>query len=266
MVKPRAYIGDFTIRCGSILSTRGRLLPLRQSAPPRPKYCTPDGKPVTQVYRDEAGGLWSIDQLGRATADKDGNLTLINTEAVEQAKTSDLTLNTLNLTVHKADEVDGQIFPEKSNAYVFDPTIKVNRKIINDPDNVEAHDFLNFLVNDSGFAFMGKCNFNNYEGLYKLSSYKGHILVQKYLFPHEMNEYDQLAVTVDRADKAKLLKIMDVVAQPFDPESYENVVTQRLQEAMETPYDPQHVTEERPTQSPGLDLDAVLEAALAEFA
>ena len=116
MSKPRSYVSNFTIHFGPATTT-GRLLPIRMpDKSPKLHYCTQEGEPVKQCYIDENGKTYFIDELGRATMDDDGNLVQVNSDAIQDAKTSDLPLNVINLTAHSSEEIE-QLLKEAQNDF-----------------------------------------------------------------------------------------------------------------------------------------------------
>lgn len=263
MNKVRSYASEFTMRFGPA-TTRGRLLPIRMAdKTPKIHLCTPDGQPVRQCYVDDAGKIFYKEDLGRAVLDDDGNLIQVNAEAVEEAKQSSLPLNTLNLTAHSLDDVDQYLFPSNNNAYIFEPVIKNGKKIVDDPANVQWHDFLNTLVRDSGFGFVGLCNLRNFEGLFRLSHYQGYIVVQKQLYPENLNQFEHIHPNLPKADKAKALSVVRAMVAPFDPLAYENALIQRLADATEVDYDPTSITVSSPaSDTPAFSISDALDAFL----
>ena len=264
MAKPRAYIGSFSLRMGPIV-TRGRLVPIRKSdQKPKLNLITTEGLPVRQCYIDANGKTYLKEELGRAKPDDDGNLIPVDADAVEDAKKSHLVLNTLDLGVYPSEDIADYLFPDKSNGYIFEPIIKnSSNKVIDDPVNEKWHDVLNVLVRDSKMAFIGRCNFNNYEGMYRLSLYKGRIVVQKQLYPEEVNEIEGIFPKLTRVEKAKALKIAEAMRKEFDPNEYENDITQRLLEVTSVDFDPGNIIQ--PKRTLELDLESALDAALADF-
>lgn len=263
MAKPRAYVSNFTMHFGPATTT-GRLLPIRlPDSAPKLHYCTPEGQPVKQCYIDADGKTYFTDELGRATMDEDGILHPVNTEAVEAAKTSDLPLNILNLTAHNADEIERFMFPSNNNAYIFEPVIKnSSNKIIDDPVNVQWHDFLNVLVRDSDAEFVGMCNLRNFEGLFRLSHYQGYIVIQKMLYPENLNQYEPIRPELDATVREKALNVVRAMVQPFDPENYQNAVARRLTEAASEDFDPATLPE-RSNDAATIDMASALDSFLS---
>jgi len=226
---PKAYCSDFTMRLGPATTT-GRLVSLRASKPKEAelKYCTPDAKPVRQVYIDENGKIYDREDLGRARI-VDGELEPVPIEDVVKAKESKLPLNTLNLTVHSVDAISQYIFPSDNNAYVFQPIIKKGKKIIDDPINLKWHDFINAVLQENrDIALIGECNLQSYEGLFRLSLYQGHIIVQKQLYPENLNQFDFATPGLAPELRETAVKASRKLLESFEPSSYKDVVVERL--------------------------------------
>jgi non-homologous end joining protein Ku len=264
MTKPKAYVGSFTIHFGPATTT-GRLLPVRTpDKSPKLHYCTPDGEPVKQCYIDSNDKTYFHDELGRATMDEDGNLTQIDKDAINQAKESDLPLNILNVTAHSHDDIEKFLFPSNNNAYIFDPVIKNGKNIIDDPVNLQWHNFLNVLVRDSGAVFVGKCNLRNHEGLFQLSHYQGYITIQKMLYPEDLNQYEPMHPELDAVVRDKALAVVRNLIQPFDPAEYNNTIAQKLAEAADQEFDGTSLpTTERKSQPAEINLSDVLDSFLS---
>lgn len=268
MAKPRAYVGSFTLRLGN-LTTQGRLLPVRQKIRSQYVLCTPgeDPQPVRRCYVDPTEKVWWEGDLGRAEKDADGNLFPVDPEQVAGAKVSDLPLNYLNLTAHPVEDVDNSLFPADSNAYVFDPVIKNSSgKVVDNPVNKALHDLFNVLVRDHPeLAFVGRCNLNNYEGVYRIKLHMGYMTLQKQLHPEEINQYEFMdRPTVKATDRAKGEKILSSLIAPYNDATYADTVATRLAEISSEDFDPQAALE-RVNAPVEIDLDSILDAALADF-
>jgi non-homologous end joining protein Ku len=263
MSKPRAYVSTFTIHFGPATAT-GRLLPVRASdKTPKIHYCNPDGEPVKQCYIDAAGKTYFHDELGRATMDDDGNLTPIDKDAVDQAKTSELPLNVLNITAHNSEDVEKFLFPSNNNAYIFDPVIKNGKNVIDDPVNQQWHDFLNVIVRDSGAVFVGRCNLRNHEGLFKLSHYQGYLTIQKMLYPEDLNQYEPMHPELDAVVRDKALAVVRNLVQPFDPSDYSNVIAERLIQVADQEFDISQLDTPVKREPATIDLSNALDSFLS---
>ena len=254
MSKPRAYVSDFSMHFGPI-TTRGRLMPIRvPDKAPKLHYCTPEGLAVKQCYIDDNGKTFAKEELGRAVIDDDGNVTPVNAEAIEEAKTSQLPLNTLSVTTHSIEDIEQYLFPSNNNAYIFEPVIKVNNKIKDDPVNSQWHEWLNYMVrNTEDVAFIGMCNLRNFEGLFRLSHYQGYLVVQKQLYPESLHQYDALDIQLDEPSAKKAVSLASAMVKPFNPEDYANSVAERLAVVTSEEFDPSTM------------MDAIAAPTVAEF-
>jgi hypothetical protein len=226
---------------------------------------TPEGLPVNIVYRDANEKIWTKPELGRGKEDEDGNLIPVDLTAVEEAKKSALVANVIDLNVHPREDVDDFLFPDKSNAYVFLPVIRnSSNKVIDDPVNDKWYEVLNNLVRDPKLAFIGRCNLSGHEGMFRLSIYRGHVVLQKQLFPEEVNEFEVISPKISRVEKAKVAKLAEALVKPFNPEDYPNEITQRVAEATSADFDPAKL-KARIDADREVDVTSALDAALAEF-
>lgn len=219
----KAYVDTFTIELGPA-STKGTLVGVRGSGTSKPtfKYVSPSGDPVKQVYRDEAGNVFDVGDLSKATVTDDKELKVVDEEALAAAKKSPLPKDVMTLTVHQAADVEDHMFPSASNAYVFYPDLT-------NPSNKGWYDFILTAVQDRRIAFMATVNLRNYEGLYRLTSWRGHLVIQKMSYPEELNSHDTVEVKLSVADRKKALAMIDSLAVPFDIDTYRDATVARLQ-------------------------------------
>jgi len=217
------------MRLGS-LTTTGKLTSLRATKPAEAvlAYCTAEAKPVHQVYMDDDGKIYHKEDLGRARV-VDGVLEPVPLESVVEAKASSLPLNTLNLTVHKVVDIQEHIFPSANSAYVFQPVIKHGKKIIDDPVNVQYHDAIKAILTENpDIALVGVCNLQNYEGLFRLSLYKSFIIVQKQLYPENLNQFDFETPGLESKPRQAAVKLSHKLVESFEPSQYKDTITSRL--------------------------------------
>ena len=264
---PRAYVGDFTIRCGA-LSVRGRLLPLtRTDKAPKFSLCTPTDppEPVMERYVTADDTIYREADLGRCMKDKQGVIEkVIDPFAVSGAKASVFNPNQLELTIHPADEVEDWVVSSKSSAvYIFESVIKnTSHNVVPDETNDKYHDILNHMVRSKKHVFIGMCNLNNYEGLFILFVYKGKLAVRQILYPEQIHQYhQQYTPTLTRNDKAVAKKMLEGLTTPFDPESYPDLQTQRLHVVAAQDYEPGKTPAKAAAPSP-VDVAAILAESL----
>lgn len=225
--KFKSHVSNMTLRLGPITSN-GRLVAIRKTAPSAPKFkmVTPDALPVQQRYLEpESGKLYETKDLARAIV-IDGETKVVDAAAAKEAKaTTNLPKNVLSLVAHDASDVDGKTFPSDKNAYIFIPDE-------NDPANVQYAELLLAMLDGSGKALVGLASIRNVEGMYRISTWRGHLVVQQQLYPEEINDHEPTHSTNMLADKA--IKVIDKLTIPFDPELYRDNSAENISEFMAT--------------------------------
>lgn len=226
----KAYCSNLTVRFGTV-SITGALYPIKNtSRKPEYKLYTPDKQPTEQVYRSLDGEVWYKQNLVRGIKNEDGEIELINQHEVAEAKESSLPLNTLTLTAHPKDDVDEFVFPSENQAYIFKPLIKKGKKIIADPVNDQWYDFLNALVRENHISFLGMCNLQHHEGLFRLGMYQGWITVQKQLYPEELHQHGTYVPSITGDERKKAVQVTNKAIKRFNHNDYMDTITQRLLE------------------------------------
>lgn len=228
--KFKTYISDFTIRFDP-LSIQGKMIGVRKSDSETKvafKLVSPEGNPVEQFYRDtETKELFSNDQCSRM-AESGDEVVILDKATVDALKATPLPGNVVSLSVHPSEDVNKTIFTDKSNGYIFVPHTK-------DPKNVKIAKALTAAINASpDKAFLGVCNFHGYEGLFRATIWRGHLVFQKQSYPGDINDHEIQDLTMD--NEAKVFKsFFDKKLEPFDAETYRNVNTKRLRDALADP-------------------------------
>lgn len=231
----RKHVSNFTCRLGPIAST-GYLVGVRMSkakdpeAAPKTHYVTPDGKPVQQRYVDAEGNQYEQKQLSRGTIGEDKSVKVVDTEALAEAKKSELAPNVLDLTVHPAEARD-QMFPDEANGYVWVPNADEKK-------NVDFYDTILAVVRHSDKVLLGLCNLKGHEGLYTLTEWRGYIVIQKVLYPASLNAHEVRQSALPGAARRAVLSIVDSMVQDYDPEVYRNQITARSAEVVEAAVEP----------------------------
>jgi non-homologous end joining protein Ku len=224
------YVSNFTIRLNAITTT-GALYAVQASEAAVAKAkgqnaevvsCTPDGKPVVQVYvpkDDPAGGtVLYKNQLEKATKNPETDeLVMIGKDNLEAAKESLLPKNVLNLTVHEPDELDGQNWHSNHKAYVFFPDMK-------DDANVQWYNLLRELVAESGKAFCGQAVIKvSNEAFYRLRIWRNNIVIERQVPPEEINEIPEgHEGSIKDTTFQKAVTAVEKMVEPFDPDKYAN--------------------------------------------
>lgn len=234
MSTPRAYVGAFTISLGLIQVT-GKLLPViipnrtRQNSFRR---VLPDRKEptlVSQVYiaADETvenfSALYQQGDLLQAKEMEDGTLRFVDPEDVKEARTSGLPLNLAEIKVFRASDVEGRIWSDPDGgAYVFAPQA--------------TNDHYSALVAaiDSGeHVFLGVANIRNSESFFRLRTWAGHLVVEKILWPDEVNEFEPVEVTSSSRLAGAITEMVRGLEEDFDPEAFQSSTKAKLIELAE---------------------------------
>lgn len=237
---PHTHAGRFILRLGN-LTTQGRLLSLRTSQGDKETkftLATPEGKPVHQQYVDDEGRSYAFDELERTMVSGD-TTKLVTKEAIAEAKKSNLPPNSMRLTVHEADQVAGQIFPAANNAYVFEVGRRAGdrKPFLHDEPEWEKHGALiAAALKDTTKVFLGIANISSSEGLYRLSLHGGLMIVQRQLYPENLNRFDidyEAIAKVPSKSKTNIKAMIQNMVTPFDPEEYRSTLEDRLAQISE---------------------------------
>lgn len=226
---PRAYVGAFTLSLG-LLNVTGKLFPVVISNRTRVnafKRVCPDREvpvPVAQRYiaTDEADTdnptIYAPAELRMAKELDDGTLAFVDEAEIEAARTSDLPLNVAEVSVHPARDVDGRIWSDPNGgAYVFQPTT-----------TNEHYAALVEAVGSDEHVFLGVANIRNTESFFRLRAWNGHLVVEKILWPEEVNEYEPVEVTTNSKLAAAITEMVRGLEEDFDPESYTSTTREKL--------------------------------------
>jgi hypothetical protein len=267
--KPTTYVASLTMHLGPA-TVRGRLKPIKRSADSgegsgETKYCSPAGQRVEQVYRDAEGNCYYQNQLGRATVDDNGVYHMVDPNALADAKASALPVNILNLTVHYKRDTERWMWPSNHASYIFEPVIIENKKVVEDPTNMEWYTFIHEAISNPEFDIVALANIHNSQGLFKLLHYKGYIAVQRQLYPEDLwQDYEELEVKVDDRTKELAKAVTHKLAAPFETDAYKNDILERVKQVTAEDYDPETNPVAIPAAPKGIDLAAQLEAFLAQ--
>lgn len=219
---PRTYVSDFEIKVGPI-NALGKLVKVTKTGVDEYKefvsVCPTCPEPVKPEQRyicpNDATHSHPMRDLRKAK-DIDGDLKFVEKDEIDAARASDLPVNVLRLTVHPKDEVWNKLW-DSDNAYVFIPR-----------NADEWFALLLRLVETTDKAFIGMCNLRNHEGLFRLDVWQGHIVVQKVVWPDEINEFDALPIQADDTLFEAAIAMIEKVEQPFDPTNYKSQVKDKL--------------------------------------
>lgn len=228
--KMKSYVSDFTISLGA-LSWSGSLVGVRDTDQgPKFKLISPDGNSVKQYYLDEITQKYFLPgELHKSFIQGDEQTTMTQ-DVVKAIGESEKPKNILPVTVHSAAEVDEYLYPADSNGYVFVPNIKV-------PELQRIFNALLVVLDTENKTLVGICNLQNHEGLFRLSVWRGQLVLQKQCYPADIREHTIDVITIvdtkDEtwtpyhvlgADVAAVTKMFTKQSQPFDPETYKNEI------------------------------------------
>ena len=254
----RAYVGQLTVHFGPATTT-GSLLPVQgPDRSPDIKLCTPDGRPVKQVYKDDNGTFYEWDALGRAVVDEDGNYEMIDLDVLKAAKESTLPKNVMSVSAHPTDEVTAHLHPSDHKSYILTPVIKGDKnKVKPDPINDKWYDFITTVVRDAeGITFLSLANVRGHEGLYRFGIYQGHLMLQRMLWPEDLNQFEQIRPELKPTEHEKALRIAAKMVEHFDPASYSDRTPERVKIALASGAAPEIAEPELDS----FDLEAALDA------
>lgn len=215
---PKTYTKDFVLRVG-LLSVTGILVSIKRRGSAHEdgfRLCSPTGQPVEQRYVDPSGVVYKQGDLGRAKI-VDKKYVLVDKDEIDKAKQSDLQKNVINLTVHPITEVCDVIWHD-DNAYTFIP------------DQVdEYYGTLFAVLSSKKYAFLGVCNLQGHEGLFRVSVWGGGIRIEKMVYPAEVGVIELPVVKINKilSDLAK--DLAETLAKPFEAETYVNATKEKIQ-------------------------------------
>lgn len=261
------YVSSLTIRLGPIV-TQGKLIsvqkPKSKQSKPQFHYITPEGSRVNRTFVDpETGTLYTEDELlkeetlSHAEIETGVEAAVVTQDQIDAQKGSVLPKNVVNLTVHDSEDVDESLFPGQTNAYVFIPDSQ-------DPANEQWYAMLLSLVQDTDKAFVAVANIKNFEGIYRLGFWRGNLIIQKQVFPEDINPHEPAAVKFPVDDKAlnKGRVIVAKMTKPFDFETYRNTEGEALRNLVEGVKVGEVETGQvvKAATASELDLDSILDA------
>lgn len=264
--KMTTYVSNLTLRLGPIVSN-GKLVsvqkPKSKQSKPVFHFVTPTGDAVRRAYVDETGTQWNEEDLLKEQvlthAEKETGVeaAVLTQDQINEQKGSILPKDIVNLTVHDKAEVEKYLFPGQTNAYVFIPDSK-------DPANEQWYAMLLRLIDESGKAFVATANIKNFEGIFRLSTWRGNLIVQKQVFPEDLNPHadPELRYPCDEKALAKGKVVVDKLTKPFDFETYRNTEGEALRNLVENVKAGTVETgvAVKSAASAELDLDSILDA------
>lgn len=221
--KFRTYVSAFTVHVGPA-TLRGSLVSVQAPADKEAKtrYVAPgSGNPVKQKYQDVVtNDLYDVSELDKAIDE-----TIVDKDALAEAKKGVLPKDIAQISVHLTKDVGTTLFPAPNNAYVLVPDKT-------DPTNAVWYDVLAEAIKDPDFTYITLCNVRNSEGIYQLISWRGYIVLQRMLFPDRVNDHDIYETDLD-PQALKLVPMIAGLVEEFDPEAYQDTQRERVQMVVE---------------------------------
>lgn len=265
--KLKSYTNSFTIHIGP-LSMRGRLVSV-QSPVTRGKgngsykTCSPNKQPVSQAWTDPEGGVWKTGDLLRYMEGEDGEMIIVDQEAIKLAKASQLPKNLMVASVHKLTDMD-ELWPSSDkNSYVFEPDAA-------DPRNVQLAEVFTRALASGKHGVISQINLQNHEGLFRLIVWRGRLVLQPQIYTDKINPHDQHDFRVDAKATQKVQDLLGRLETEFEASYYKDNTVDRIiaaEAASAGTADGKALAKKAKAKvpEPQEDLLAVLDSALGEM-
>lgn len=256
---------NVTISLGPLMQMQGDFYPIKRSGADKeegfklacPNSTDADVHGVSQTYVcDQHGTIGTSGDCGKMRETTKGAFVLVDADEVAAAKASELDKGVLALVPHRIDEVEPFTYP-LGNSYAFIPSAKnqlhaVLLSILTDPD--------------AEFALMGEMAMSRGgTKLVRLRAWNGNIVVTELLRPEDVNGITTDTATVDPKHTTMALKLIETLAEPFDPANYASKTRQRIAELVAAKTGgaaPTAATPSTPKRSPEQDFEALLAASV----
>ena len=218
------------------------------------KLCTPDGKPVHQVYQDDDGNTFeSKDELERAKV-VDGEYELVNKELLEDARVSPMDKNLVVCSIHKLEDVEDISWPTKKSSYVFYPT---ESNVV----NVKTAKLIVPIVKN--YAVMTQANINGHEGLYRLDTYKNRLVLVPQVYSDHFNPHEEDPEVLEPETIQGALELAEKLVEPPDAEEYRDQHLNRLRLAEAAALGHEDIEVLLAQRRKVIDFDSILASALS---
>lgn len=237
-MKTRSYVKHFDMSINGKLATRGSLYSVRAT---KQSYtmCTPEMKRVRQIYIDEGGQIWEHADLIRGIDLGDGgDLVPIGTSPVEtvteirKAKTSALPLNKIEFDVYPSEDVERYTYPSKNQGYLF--KVAADTKDGGGLQYLQNYKAMLALLKVPGVALLGKSNVQHQESLVRASLFRGNIVVQSYMYPEDINDFDDLEVYEGLGSlEEKMRKVAPQLMKPFNPDEFQDIIAKNQRDLIQ---------------------------------
>jgi len=242
-VKPkmRTRVSEFTISLGPLQWVGSLIGVCSDSKKPRFTFISPNGNAVIQQYYcEEEKKHYLPNELHKQIVQGEEE-TNLSQEEIKIIKASDRPNNVLALSVHPAADIDRILYPADAKAYVFSPNVKV-------PELRRIFNAMVKILEEGNVALLGVCNLAGNEGLFRLTVWRGNLVLQKQTYPEDIKEHDVVEiVAVDEADETwsdnhVLTKDIEAVrimltkqVADFDVNSYNDAISAKVYKALENP-------------------------------
>lgn len=251
----KSFASTFTLSLG-LMNVVGTLYPPKKSNSGKEekfKLACPECETATgvkQSYNCEHGhGPFANGDCGHMKELDDGTLVRVSTSELEAARTSDLNPNSLNLTVHKRDEMAGQLV-RTGNSYVFR---------VEPPMGLPYRVLLDGIKSQPNFVFVGEVNIRKQDKFMEVSvGMNDQLIVSELAWPEDLATFKPDEYDVPPALLAQFVAITEASETEFHAENYRKESRARLAalgESGETPV-------AKPKKDITQDLMSVLEASL----
>jgi non-homologous end joining protein Ku len=256
----RAAASDVAIGLGLIRTTVD-VVPARRSDGEAkfklicPHCTTPTRGAQTYICTHDEDHQFTSDEADRAI-EVDKVLKRVTTDEIAAIKETDLPPGEINFTPVPAAEIEAATLPSGA-LYRLRPKA----------DNDQAYGLFAAIVSDPAWAFIGELTMRSSQKFYRASVWKGQVVLQELVRPSEFHDADSINITIDPRLAAVSAKLVETLAESFDPEAFANRVRDRalaLAEAKRSgapaPAKPKPV---KPTADPTAQLLAMLEGSIA---
>jgi non-homologous end joining protein Ku len=218
--KQRAAASDVAIGLGLIRTTVD-VVPARRSDGEAkfklicPSCDTPTRGAQTYICTHDDTHHFTSDQADRAI-EVDKTLKRVTADEIAEIKDTELPAGEINFLVVPAGEVEAVTLPSGA-LYRLRPKA----------ENDQAYGLFAALVSDPNFAFIGEMTMRSNQKLYRASVWRGQVVLQELVRPSEFHEADPININIDPRLTAVSAKLVETLAEPFDPEAFANRVRER---------------------------------------
>lgn len=219
---PRKYVSEFKLQVGPISMTGSLTNVVATSNEKAGTFfsvcpaCDPPTRVKQQYVCENNHGPFVAGDLTVKGKEVDGVIVTVEKDELTAARTSELTLNTFRPTIHPRDQVEASTFVG-DKSYVFTP---------NSVD--EYFGLVTQMIADPENAFVGLCNVRNNEGFYRLQLWNGNIVLQKLLWPEDLNEFSSVEVNVSEDLQEAAGAMVERIKTDFDPSEYRSSIRERI--------------------------------------